>query len=153
MLAHVAQRIGCALAVELVDRHEVGEVEHVDLLELRGRAELGRHDVQRHVDQRHDRRVTLADAGGLDDDQIEARDLARGDGIRERLADLGGGFARGHRTHVDVGAAAGADGIHTDAVTQKCAARLPPRRVDRDDSDPELVVLVEPEAANQFVCE
>jgi hypothetical protein len=41
LLAHVAQRVGGALAVELVDRDEVGEVEHVDLLELRRGAELG----------------------------------------------------------------------------------------------------------------
>ena len=62
-----------ALAVELVDRDEVGEVEHVDLLELARGAELRRHHVQRHVDERHDRRVALADARGLDDDEVEAR--------------------------------------------------------------------------------
>ena len=50
LLAHVAQRVGGALAVELVDRDEVGEVEHVDLLELARGAELRRHHVQRHVD-------------------------------------------------------------------------------------------------------
>ena len=67
LLAHVAQRVLRALAVELVDRDEIGEVEHVDLLELGRGAELGRHHVQRHVDQRHDRRVALADARRLDD--------------------------------------------------------------------------------------
>jgi hypothetical protein len=41
LLAHVAQRVLRALAVELVDRDEVREVEHVDLLELARRAELG----------------------------------------------------------------------------------------------------------------
>ena len=82
LLAHVAQRILRALAVELVDGDEVGEVEHVDLFELRRGAELGRHHVQRHVDVRHDRRVALADAGRLDDDQVEARDLARRDARR-----------------------------------------------------------------------
>ena len=30
-------------AIELVDGHEIGEVEHVDLLELAGGAELRRH--------------------------------------------------------------------------------------------------------------
>ena len=62
LLGDVAQRVGGALAVELVDGDELGEVEHVDLLKLAGGAELGRHHVQRHVDQRHDRRVALADA-------------------------------------------------------------------------------------------
>ena len=71
-----------ALAVELVDRDELGEVEHVDLLELAGGAELRRHHVHRHVDQRHDGGVALADAGGLDDDQVEAGGLAGGDARR-----------------------------------------------------------------------
>ena len=82
LLGHVAQRVGRALAVELVDRDELGEVEHVDLLELARRAELGRHHVHRHVDQRHDGRVALADARGLDDHQVEAGGLARGDARR-----------------------------------------------------------------------
>ena len=73
LLAHVAQGVGRTLAVELVDGHELGEVEHVDLLELAGRAVLGRHHVDRDVDQRHDRRIALADARGLDDDQVESR--------------------------------------------------------------------------------
>ena len=72
LLGDVAQRVGGALAVELVDRDELGEVEHVDLLELARGAELRRHHVHRHVDQRHDRRVALADARGLDDDEVEA---------------------------------------------------------------------------------
>ena len=76
LLGDVAQRVGRALAVELVDGDELGEVEHVDLLELAGGAELRRHHVHRHVDQRHDRRVALADARGLDDHQVEAGDLA-----------------------------------------------------------------------------
>ncbi len=67
LLGDVAQRVGGAAAVELVDGDELGEVEHVDLLELAGGAELGRHHVHRHVDHRHDRRVALADARGLDD--------------------------------------------------------------------------------------
>ena len=91
LLAHVAQRIRSALAVELVDRDKVGEVEHVDLFELARRAELGRHHVERDVDQWHDRGVPLADAGGLDGDQIEAGDFAGRDGVRQRLGDLAAG--------------------------------------------------------------
>ena len=73
LLGDVAQRVGGALAVELVDRDELGEVEHVDLLELAGGAELRRHHVDRHVDQRHDRGVALADARGLDDRRGRSR--------------------------------------------------------------------------------
>ena len=50
LLAHVAQRVLRAAAVGLVQHDEVGEVEHVDLLELRRRAVLGRHHVDREVD-------------------------------------------------------------------------------------------------------
>ena len=42
----VAQRVTGAAALELVERHHVGEVAHVDLLQLGGGAELGRHHVQ-----------------------------------------------------------------------------------------------------------
>jgi hypothetical protein len=45
LLAHVAQRVLGTLAVELVDGDEIGEVEHVDLLQLRRSAEFGRHHV------------------------------------------------------------------------------------------------------------
>ena len=45
------QGVLAAAPLELVDRDHVGEVEHVDLLQLRRGAELRRHHVQRHVDQ------------------------------------------------------------------------------------------------------
>ena len=90
-----------ALAVELVDRHELGEVQHVDLLELAGGAEFRRHHVHRDVDQRHDRGVALADAGGFDDDQVEAGGLAGGDDVGQGGGDLAAEVARGQRAHED----------------------------------------------------
>ncbi len=80
---HVAEGVGPAAALELVDGHRPGEVEHVDLLQLRGRAELGRHHVEREVDVGHDRGVALPDARCLDDDQVEAGSPAGGDGVVE----------------------------------------------------------------------
>jgi hypothetical protein len=41
LAADVTQGVLRAAALELVDRDDVGEVEHVDLLQLRRRAELG----------------------------------------------------------------------------------------------------------------
>ena len=61
LLANVPQRVLAALAVELVDGDEVRKIEHVDFLELARRAILGRHHVERRIDERHDRRITLAD--------------------------------------------------------------------------------------------
>jgi hypothetical protein len=132
LLAHVAQRILGALAVELVDGDEVGEVEHVDLLQLAGGTELGRHDVERNVDQRHDRRVALADAGGLDHDQVEAGHLAGGDHVGQGLGDFAAGVARRQRAHVDVRML---DRVHADAVAQQRAAGALARGVDRDHGD------------------
>ena len=77
--ADVAERVVGAASLELVDHHQVGEVEHVDLLELRRRAVLGRHDVDRHVGQVGDRGVALADTGRLDHDEVEPGHPARVD--------------------------------------------------------------------------
>jgi hypothetical protein len=135
LLGHVAQRVGRALAVELVDGHELGEVEHVDLLELAGGAELGRHHVQRHVHQRHDGGVALADARGLDDDQVEAGGLAGGSTSgRAWLISLP--KSRVARLRMNTrGPWPGRDGVHADAVAQQRAAALAPRRVDADHGD------------------
>jgi hypothetical protein len=43
------------------------------------------------------------------------------------------------------------DRVHADAVAQQRAAGALARRVDRDDRELELVVLVEEEAAHQLV--
>ena len=46
LLPHVAQRVVGATPVELVDRHNICKVQHVDLFQLAGGAELGGHHVQ-----------------------------------------------------------------------------------------------------------
>jgi hypothetical protein len=82
--AHVAQGIFSALAIELVEHDEVGHVEHVDLLELRGGSVLRCHDVHGAVDQIDDLGVALADTGRLDQDQIEVRRLQDAHRIHDR---------------------------------------------------------------------
>src|SRR3546814_15475088 len=59
-----------AALVVLVEHDQLGEVDHVDLLELAGGAVVAGHHVHREVDQVDDLRVGLADAGGLDDDEV-----------------------------------------------------------------------------------
>jgi hypothetical protein len=81
LLAHVAQRVLGAALVELVEHHQLGEVEHVDLLELARRAEVAGHHVHREIDQVDDLRIALADAGGLDDHQVVAQRLEEGDAV------------------------------------------------------------------------
>nr|GFD52312.1 hypothetical protein [Tanacetum cinerariifolium] len=64
LLAHVAQGVEAAALVELVERDDVGKVQHVNLFELRGRAVFGRHHVEAHVGVLDDFGVALADAAG-----------------------------------------------------------------------------------------
>ena len=144
----VAAGVVGAAALELVDRHDVGEVQHVDLLELRGGAELGRHDVQRGVDVVDDPGVALADAGGLDDDEVDARGAQQRDRVGEVLGQRSAAAPRGHRAEVDLRPA---EGVHADAVAEQRAAALAARRVDGEHRDPELVLLVEAEAAHELV--
>src|SRR3546814_6783870 len=65
-----------------------------------------------------DLRVGLADAGGLDDDQVIAQRLEEGDAVLEHH--VGGGVlaAGGHGAHVD---AVAAQRVHADAVAQQRA--------------------------------
>src|SRR5260221_1556699 len=150
LLPHVAQRVLAALAVELVDGDEIGEVEHVDFLELARRAVFGRHHVERGIGERHDRRIALADAGSLDDHQVESGDLAGRDHVGEAPGDFGFGAARGERAHEH---APSGDRIHANAVAEQRTAGFPPRRIDRENGDAEPVFLVEPEAAHQLIGE
>ncbi len=143
----VAHRVLGAAPLELVDRHDVGEVEHVDLLQLRGGAELRRHHVHRGVDERHHRRVALTDAGRLHDDEVEAGRLEDRHHVGELLGDLTGAAGR-QRT--EVGAVA-VQRVHPDPVAEQRAATLAPARVDGDHGDPDLVLLVDAEPAYQLV--
>ena len=148
LLGDIAPCVLRALAVELVDRHQVGKVQHVDLFQLAGGAKLGRHHVQRQVDVRHDGRIALADAGGLHDDEVEARRAAGGNRVGQRLGNLAARLARGQRAHEDIRMV---DRVHADAIAQQRATRLAPRWVNRDDSDAQPVLLIEPEAADQLI--
>ena len=132
LLSYVPERVLAATAVELVQDHEGGEVEHVDLLELAGGAVLGRHHVDRDVDEVDDLGVALPDPGRLHDDEPEPLRAEERDGRAE-------GGARGHvlaacregaHEHAFV-----AQAVDADAVAEERAAGAPARRVDRDEGD------------------
>ena len=101
LLGHIAQRIGCAFAVEFVDRHKLCKVEHVDFFQLAGCAKFGRHHVQRDVHMRHDGRIPLANARGFDDDQVKASALGGGNDVGQSGADFAAKFTRGQTAHED----------------------------------------------------
>ncbi len=149
LAADVPQCVCRATTLELVDRDDVGEVEHVDLLQLGGGAELGGHHVERGVDEGHDGGVALADARGLDDHQVEAGALEDVDHVGQVLGHLVGP-AGGHRAEVD---AIAVERVHPDPVAQQCAAALASGGVDREHGYPQLVLLVDPEAPHQLVGE
>ena len=92
--------------------------------------------------------VPLADAGGLDDDEVDARGAQQRDRVGEVLRQGAAAPARGHRAEVDLRPA---EGVHADAVAEQRATALAARRVDGEHRDPELVLLVEAEAADELV--
>ena len=116
LFADVAVGVLGALAIELVDRDHVGEIEHVDFFELALGAEFRRHDVQRGIDQRHDGGITLADAGRFDDDEVECAQLAGRHHVADDLGNFADRVACGDRAHVDIGVV---DGIHADAIAEQ----------------------------------
>ena len=147
---HVAEGILGALAVELVDGNEVGEIQHVDLFQLAGGAELRRHDVERSIHVRHDGGVALADARSLDHDKVEAGQLAGGDDFRQGGGNFRTGVARRQRTHVDVRVA---DGVHADAIAEQCAAGALAGGIDGDHGDLQAIFLIEAQAPDELIGE
>ena len=146
---HVAKGILSAATLELIDRDHVGEVEHVDLLELGGCAELGCHDIKRGINERDDPGVALADTGGLDDDKVVSRCLARGDRVGEVLGNLGGASC-GHGSEEHL---AGDDRVHADAVAEKCSTTTSTSGIDGDHGHAYLALLIQPKAAQKLVRE
>ena len=148
LLADVAQRVGGAFPVELVDRDNIGEIQHVDLLELGRRAEFRRHDVEAGIRVGRDRGVALADAGSLHDDQVEARELGGPEDFGQGGGDFAAGGTGAQRSHEDVGMA---DRVHAYAIAQQSPAGPAAGRIHRDDPDAQVIPEAETEAAHQFV--
>ncbi len=181
LLGHIAQRIRGTLAVKLVDGDKLGKVQHVDLFQLAGRAKLGRHHVHGHINVRHDGRIALADAGGFHDHQVEPRHFAGGNYLGQRGGNFAAEIAGGQAAHENALPVCRADTagppqgvssplggqrrrvsgkrggspytgcVHADAVAQQGTTALAAAGVDADDGHAQLVVLVQPQAADQFV--
>ena len=100
LLAHVAQRVFGAALLELVQHDHVGEVEHVDLLELARRAVFGGH--RRTATDPRDRRspVSLWPMPAVSTTiEVEARRAIQRDHIGEHGAGRQVLAARGQRAH------------------------------------------------------
>ena len=135
LLADVAQRVGGAPAIALVQHDQVREVDHVDLLELGRRAVVRRHHVERRVDAIDDLRVALPDAGGLEEDQIEARGAQHGEAVARGLRQRAVRLAGGHGADEDRLAP---DRVHADAVAEQRAPGAAPGRIDQQERDAQV---------------
>ena len=82
--SHITARVLRTTALVLVYRNHVGEIEHVNLLELRSRTIFRSHNIKGGVNKRYYGRVTLTDTRGLDNDKIESSGLARCDDVGQR---------------------------------------------------------------------
>ncbi len=132
LLAHIAQAVLGTPLLALVEYDQVGEVEHVDLLELTCGAVLARHDIQRQVHEIDDLGVGLPDAGRLDNDEIESGRLVQLDHVLQHGRGgevLPAGGQRPHENRIR------RQGVHADAISEERATAAPARGVHRDHGD------------------
>ena len=85
--------------------------------------------------------------GRLDDHEVEAGGL----GDRDDVAECGGDLVGAAGGEADGTGALTVERVHPDPVAEQRAAALAPGRVDRDDGDAELVLLVDAEPAYELV--
>ena len=145
----IAMSVQGTATVELVDRDDIGVIQHVDLLELARGAELGSHDVEREVSDLGDRVIALADAGSLDDHEVVAGECA-GAHRRRKVSGHRALAPRGDRAHEDPVVDRG---IHADAIAEECATAARARGIDGEDRDAQLPGAVEPDAPDDLVGE
>ena len=132
---------------ELVDHHEIGEVQHFDLFELTRSTVLTRHDVEGDVRQLRYRVVALSDARRLDKDQIKPAILYDVEDLGQSLRNLPTGAARRDGSHERTGVL---QAVEANPIAEQRAAGLPFGWVHRDDRDP-FVVKVMQEPTNELV--
>ena len=121
------------LAVGLVDRDDVGDLEDALLDALQLVARPREREEQEGVDHAGDRDLRLADADGLDEDDVEACRLQDRHGLARGPRDTAEGPGRGGRA--DVRVAVDRQRGHPRLVTQDRAAGADAGRVDREHAD------------------
>ncbi|CAD5300193.1 hypothetical protein BOS5A_231163 [Bosea sp. EC-HK365B] len=130
-------RGGRAVAIGLVDRKHVGELDDALLDALQFVAGIGQHQHQEEIGEIGDRRLRLADADRLDQDDVEAGGFAEQHGLARLGCDApqraGGG--RGP----DVGVRVDGELGHPGLVAEDRTAAARRGRIDREHRD--LVAL------------
>src|SRR5262245_14673059 len=148
VLGRRALRARDVVAVPLVDRERIGELEDalLDALELVPRA--GKHQHEEEVDHRRDRDLGLADADRLDQHDVVARRLAHEDGLARPPRDAAEGAAGWARP--DERLRRHRQTRHARLVPEDAAAGARARRIDRQHRDALLLRdQVEPEGLDE----
>src|ERR1019366_9185973 len=131
-----------AIAVRLVDDENVGDLHDAGLDGLHNVAHAGHQHDDGHIRQAHDVHLVLADADGLDHDNIAAAGVAHRRDIGSGAGQPAQRAARGHAANVNSGI--GGVRLHANAVAKNCAAAERAGGIDSDDANrlPLLAVRV-----------
>ena len=121
-----------SLPVAFADDMDVGDLEDAGLDRLDVVAEPGRRHDDGRVRSARDLDLVLADADGLDDDDVEARGVEDVDRVERAARQAAERAARRHAADEHAGIAA--ELAHADAVAEDRAAGERARRIDRDDA-------------------
>ena len=108
------------------------------------------HDVERQVRQVDDFRVALPDPGRFENHEVEPGGPAYVHRLLQRPARGAVGLPGGEGAHVDALGVGAVDRIHADPVAQERSAGAPPRGVDREDGNLQVLEIVE-EAPDDLV--
>ena len=137
-----------ALEIALVHDHDVGQIEHDDLLQLQPAAVIGIHHQHGKIDNSIflERHRLLAGADRLDDDVIEFRFREQREAIMRRRRKSAGLPTRGHAAHEDT-IVLRVD--HGGAIAQQCAFANN-ARIMRQNRDSPLWILIQ-ETQYQFI--
>ena len=124
---------GDIVAVGLVDRDHVGELDDAFLERLQLVAGAGQRQHQEKIGHVGDRNFRLADADGLDQDHVVARGLAKQHGLARLRRDAA--ERAGRRRGADEGVGVVGELRHARLVGEDRAAGAPRRRIDRQHRD------------------
>ena len=122
-----------ALAVGLVDDEDVGDLHDAGLERLHFVARAGNERDDRHVGGADDVDLVLADADGLDDDDVLAGGVEHERDFAGRAREPAQMAARRHAADEHAGIARVR--LHPHAIAEDRAAGERARRIDRDDAD------------------